>query len=52
MAGGKVISCKCTQCKFCKSKTKNRRFKRYIKRLLNKRRRKGRDGDVFNWFWA
>lgn len=50
MAGGKVIICKCIQCKYCKNKTKNRKFKKYIKRLLNKRRRKG--GDVFNWMWA
>jgi hypothetical protein len=52
MTGGKVITCKCVQCKFCKNKVKNRNYKKYIKRLLNKRRRKGEDGDVFNWFWA
>ena len=52
MSGGKVIFCKCTQCKYCKNKTKNRKLKSKIKRLLNRRRRKGKDGDVFNFMWA
>lgn len=48
----KIISCHCIQCRYCKSKRKNRKFKKKIKRLLNKKRRVGKDGDVFNWYWA
>lgn len=48
----KVIVCTCVQCRFCKNKRKNRKLKSKIKRLLNKKRRKGKEGDVFNWMWA
>lgn len=48
----KVFSCHCKQCKYCKNKRKNRKLKRRIKRWLNKKVRKGKDGQVFNFYWA
>lgn len=46
--------CTCTQCKFTKRRaTKNQ--KAIIKRLLNKRRRRISDNDMYkisNWYWA
>ena len=47
----KVIVCTCVQCRAAKRK-KHRNIKNKIKRLLNKRRRKGGEGNIYNWYWA
>lgn len=44
--------CRCEQCKFCKNKRKNRKLKKKIKRWLHKKVRKGKEGEVFNFYWA
>ena len=49
----KIKSCHFEQCRYVKSKRKNRRLKKRIKRLLNKKRRNQQnDGKVFNYYWA
>lgn len=48
----KIFVCACEQCRFSKNKRKNRRLKRKIKRLMNKKRRKGKDGQPINFYWA
>jgi len=47
----KIYSCTCIQCKYVKGKRKNRKYKRTLKRLLNKKRRKQVDV-VINNYWA
>lgn len=45
--------CHCEQCTYVKNKRKNRKLKKKIKRLMNKRRRNPlNDGKVFNFYWA
>ncbi len=48
----KIHICTCEQCKFVKNKRKNRKLKKKIKRWLNKKLRKGKDGEVFNFYWG
>lgn len=48
----KIFVCTCEQCKFVKNKRKNRNSKKTIKRLMNKRLRKGKDGGVVNFYWG
>ena len=48
----KIYTCTCEQCKYVKNKRKNRKMKKKMKRLLNKKRRKGEEGQVFNFYWA
>ena len=48
----KIKICTCEQCRFVKNKRKNIKLKKVINRLINKKRRKGKDGDVFNFYWA
>jgi len=48
----KVKVCKCEQCKFVKNKRKNRRSRKVIKRWLNKKRRKSKDGEIHTFVWA
>jgi hypothetical protein len=48
----KIFVCKCEQCKFAKNKRKNRNLKKKIKRLMNKRLRKGQDGKMYRFYWA
>lgn len=50
-SAAKIKVCQCEQCKACRKKTTNRKLKRVIKRLLNKRRRKLTD-KVINFYWA
>ena len=46
----KIVSCHCEQCRYVKNKRKNRKLKKKVKRLLNKKRRKGvGTGVVFYW---
>lgn len=46
----KVWVCHCEQCRYVKNKRKNRKLKKKIKRLLNKKRRKETGtGVVFYW---
>ena len=53
MSACEIKSCHCKQCRYVKSKRKNRKLKRYIKRLLNKKRRNPQnDGKVINYYWA
>lgn len=47
----KVWVCHCEQCKYVKNKRKNRKDKKIIKRLLNKKRRRGDDSGVTH-YWA
>ena len=47
----KIHVCKCKQCKYIKNKRKNRHYKKAIKRLMNKRRRRGEER-IFNYYWA
>lgn len=48
----KIQVCTCEQCRAAKNKRKNRNLKKRIKRWLNKKRRKGEEGEVFNYYWA
>lgn len=49
----KVKVCHCIQCRYVKNKRKNRIYKKTIKRLLNKRRRKElEDTKYTNHYWA
>ena len=48
----KVYVCRCAQCKAVKAKLKNRKLKKKIKRLFNKKIRRGKEGDVDNFYWA
>ena len=48
----KIFVCHCEQCKAIKNKRKNSNAKKIIRRLLNKRVRRGKDGDVVNFYWA
>ena len=43
--------CKCSQCSASKKK-KSRNTKEFIKRMLNKKRRKSLDGDVTTFCYA
>lgn len=46
----KIWVCHCKQCRFVKNKRKNRKLKKKVKRLLNKKRRKEvGTGVVFYW---
>lgn len=47
-----VKSCTCEQCRHAKDKRKNRNYKKKVKRMLNKKRRKAEEGDrpvIFYW---
>ena len=48
----KIFVCTCEQCRFVKNKRKNRKLKKKIKRLMNKKLRKGKDGKAVNFYWA
>jgi len=48
----KIKVCTCEQCKFVKNKKKNRKYKKKVKRWLNKKIRKGKEGQIFNFYWA
>lgn len=48
----KVKVCTCEQCRFAKHLRKNRKLKKVIKRLMNKRRRRGCEDKITNWYWA
>ena len=46
----KIWVCHCEQCRYVKNKRKNRKLKKKVKRLLNKKRRKEvGTGVVFYW---
>lgn len=46
----KAIICTCPQCKAVKNKRHKARKK--IKRMINKKRRKMKVGDVYNFYYA
>lgn len=49
----KIKVCHCEQCRYVKNKRKNRKFKKKLKRYLNKlRRRDLEDTKIYNWYWA
>ena len=52
MNSAKIFVCTCEQCRYVKNKRKNRKSKKIIKRLMNKRLRKSDIGKVFNYYWA
>lgn len=47
----KVWVCHCTHCKYVRAKRKNRKLKKKIKRLLNKKRRT-ENGKAVIFYWA
>lgn len=47
-----VKVCTCTQCRAVSNKSKNRSLKKKIKRLMNKKRRRSKEGEVYNFYWA
>jgi hypothetical protein len=47
----KIWVCRCKQCRYVKNKRKNRKLKKRIKRLLNKKRRKG-FGKYVVFYWG
>lgn len=47
----RIHICTCEQCRYIKNKRKNRRLKKVIGRLMNKRRRRGEER-VYNHYWA
>ncbi len=48
----KILVCTCEQCKAVKNLRKNRKLKKIIKKLMNKKRRKGIEGKPVNFFWS
>ena len=40
-----VKECTCEQCKYVKNKRKNRKYKSKVKKMLNKKRRKSKEGN-------
>ena len=47
-----VKECTCEQCRYVKNKRKNRKYKRKVKIMLNRKRRKAKEGDrpiIFYW---
>lgn len=48
----KIHVCTCKQCRYAKNKRKNRKYKKVIARLINKKRRKAKEGEAYNWYWA
>ncbi len=48
----KIRICQCKQCKCVKNKRKNRKYKRFVKRLVNKKRRTLKEGQCFTFYWA
>jgi hypothetical protein len=50
LAPNKVWVCRCEQCRYVKNKRKNKKLKIKVRRLLNKKRRKGLGSGVcFYW---
>lgn len=47
----KIWVCHCEQCRYVKNKRKNRKFKKKVKRQLNKKRRK-EVGTCIVFYWA
>lgn len=47
----KIKVCTCEQCKYQKNLRKNRRVKKIIKKLMNTKRRNGKE-KYFNYYWA
>lgn len=47
----KIWVCHCEQCTYAKNKRKNRKLKKKVKRLLNKKRRKGTGSGIIH-YWA
>ena len=47
----KIMVCKCTQCKAAKKKT-NSKVKKFIKRMLNKKRRKSNEDKAYTFMYA
>ena len=46
-----IKTCTCNQCRARKALTRGN-SKKIIKRLINKKRRKGKEGEVFNFYYA
>jgi siroheme synthase len=45
--------CHCEQCRYVKNKRKNRKLKKKIKRLMNKKARQSKlDGRCYTHYWA
>ena len=52
MNSAKIFVCTCEQCRYVKNMRKNRRSKKVIKRLMNKRLRKLKIGKASNYYWS
>lgn len=47
----RVNICKCSQCRAVRRKA-SRNAKVFFRRFISKKRRKGNDDKVFNFYWA
>ena len=48
-----ILVCQCEQCKHIQNKRKNRKYKKKVKRWMNKKRRQGKlDGKMRVFYWA
>jgi hypothetical protein len=47
----KVKVCRCEQCR-AKKAGKRSNYKKRVKRMLNRMRRRGNDDKVVNWYWS
>lgn len=48
----KIRICHCEQCRYVKNKRKNRKLKRRIARLMNKKRRQSKRDRIITFYWA
>jgi len=48
----KILICTCEQCRYIKNMRKNRKLKKKLKRLFNKRIRKGKGGKIITFHWS
>lgn len=48
----KIKYCNYEQCRYVKNKRKNRKLKKKIKRMLNKKRRKSDFGVIVYYYWG
>lgn len=47
----KIIVCNCKQCRAAKNHRRTS-VRKYFKRYISKKRRKMKEGDVMNFYWA
>jgi hypothetical protein len=47
----KVKVCRCEQCR-AKKRSQRGNYKKRVKRMLNRMRRRGNDDKIINWYWS